>query len=87
MAEWLSSCAPLWWPRVSLVWILGVDMAPSSSHAEVVSHIAQPEALTTRIYNYVLGVFGKKKNKTRLATDVSSGANLKKKKKSNNRCN
>ena len=25
------------------------------SHAEVASHIAQPETLTTRIYNYVLG--------------------------------
>ena len=27
VAEWLSSCAPLWWPRVLLVRILGVDMA------------------------------------------------------------
>ena len=27
MAEWLSSCTPLWRPRVSLVRILGVDMA------------------------------------------------------------
>ena len=35
----------------------------SSGHAEVVSHIAQPEALTTRIYNYVLGSFGEKKEK------------------------
>ena len=25
VAEWLSSCAPLWWPRVR---ILGADMAP-----------------------------------------------------------
>ena len=32
-----------------------------SGHAEVASHIAQPEALTTRIYNYVLGGFGEKK--------------------------
>ena len=52
----------------------------SSGHAEVVSHIAQPEAMTTRIYNYVLGGFGKKKKKKkkkrRLATDVSSGANI-----------
>ena len=46
----------------------------------MVSHIAQPEGPTTRIYNYVLGGFGeKKKKKRRLATDVSSGANLKKK--------
>ena len=35
----------------------------SSSHAEAVSHIAQPEGHTTRIYNYVLGGFGQKKKK------------------------
>ena len=35
----------------------------SSRHAEAVSHIAQPEALTTRIYSYVLGGFGEKKKK------------------------
>ena len=28
MAEWWSPNAPLWWPRVSLVRILGADMAP-----------------------------------------------------------
>ena len=33
----------------------------SSGHAEVASHIAQPEALTTRIYNHVLGGFGEQK--------------------------
>ena len=27
-AQWLSSRAPLQQPRVSLVWILGADMAP-----------------------------------------------------------
>ena len=27
VAEWLSSCPPLWWPRVSPVRILGVDVA------------------------------------------------------------
>ena len=49
----------------------------SSDHAEVESHMAQPEALTTRMYNYVLRGFGeKKKKRKRLATDVSSGANL-----------
>ena len=36
------------------------------------SHIAQPEALTTRIYDYVLGGFGEEKKK--------------KKKKIGNRC-
>ena len=35
----------------------------SSGHAEVASHIARPEALTTRICNYVLGGFGGKKKK------------------------
>ena len=42
---------------------------------EAASHTAQPEAFTTRIYNCVLGDFGKEK-KGRLATVVSSGANL-----------
>ena len=51
--------------------------------AEAMSHITQLEEPATRIYNYVLGDFGEKKkkkktkNKTkRLATNVSSGANL-----------
>ena len=35
----------------------------SSGHAEVASHIEQPEGPTTGIYNYVLGGFGKKKKK------------------------
>ena len=53
----------------------------SSGHAEAVSHIAQPEGPTTRIYSYVLEGFGekKKKKKRRLATDVSSGGNENKK--------
>ena len=41
----------------------------------------QPEGLTTRIYNYVLGDFREKKKAKkpqRLATDVSSGPILKK---------
>ena len=52
----------------------------SLSHAEVVSHIAQSEGPTTRIYNYVLGeLWGEEEGgKKRLATDVSSDANLKK---------
>ena len=36
-----------------------------SSHAEVASHTAQLEGPATRIYNYVLGGFGKKKKKGR----------------------
>ena len=34
-----------------------------SGHAEAASHIAQPEALTARTYNYVLRGFGEKKKK------------------------
>ena len=35
----------------------------SSGHAEAVSHIAEPEGSTTRIYNYVGGFGGKKKKR------------------------
>ena len=79
--KWLSSHALLQQPRVSLVRILGGGGTwhHSSDHAEVASHIAQPEGPTTRIYNYVLGALKRRrrrKKKRRLATDVSSGANL-----------
>ena len=59
----------------------------SSGHAEAVSHMPQVEGPTTKIYNYVLGGFGEKKQgkKRRLETVVSSSANLKKKKKKENR--
>ena len=50
MAEWLSSGTLLWRPRAG-TW------HRSSGHAEAASHMAAPEALTTRIYNYVLGGF------------------------------
>ena len=40
-----------------------------SGHAEAASHIAQPEALTTRIYNYVLGGFGKEKKNSHKGKD------------------
>ena len=59
-AEWLSSHAPLWQARVSPVRIPGTDHG-SSGHAEVASHTAQPQG--TKIYNSVLGDFGKKKTK------------------------
>ena len=61
MAEWLSSQALLRRPGVSPVWAW--TWYCSLGHAEVASHIAQPEALTTRIYNYVLGGFEEKKEK------------------------
>ena len=63
VAEWLSSCTPLWRPRVSLVWILAPLIRPCWSHAEAISHIAQPEAFTIRIYSCVLGGFEEKKKK------------------------
>ena len=50
----------------------------SSVHAGEVPHTEEPEGPTPRIYKYVLGGFGEKKEK-RLTTDLSSGANLKKK--------
>ena len=43
----------------------------SSSHAVSVVHIEELEGLRTRIYNYVLELWGGKK-KRRLATDVST---------------
>ena len=35
----------------------------SSSHAVVASHIEELEGLSTRIYNYVLGLWGEKRKK------------------------
>ena len=63
MAQWLSLDAPLRRPNVSPVRILGADRHCSSGHVEAASHIAQPEALTTRIHNYALGGFGEKKKR------------------------
>ena len=67
MAEWLSSCTLLQWPRT---W------HRSSGHAGAASHITELEGPTAGIYNYVLGSFREKKEekqKTILATDGSSG--------------
>ena len=44
----------------------------SSSHAVVASHIEKLEGPTTRIYNYVLGLWEEKK-KRKIDNDVSSG--------------
>ena len=38
-----------------------------SSHAVAVAHIEELEGLTTRIYNYVLGLWGGEKKKVREA--------------------
>ena len=76
MAEWLNSASVA-------QGFAGLDpgCGPSTTHQAMLrpaSHIAQPERPATRIYNYVLWGFGEKKKegKKRLATDVSSGANL-----------
>lgn len=72
-AEWPSvqgSHTPLWQPGVLPVQILDPDLAPLSSHDEVVSHMEPPEG-TTRIYNYVLGRLwgeGKKKRLIQLGS-------------------
>ena len=63
MAEWLSSRTLLRWPRVSLVWILSMDMAPVSGYVEAASHMPQLEGPTTKIYSYVLGGVEEKKRK------------------------
>ena len=63
VAEWLSLQALLRRPSVSSVQILGADMAPLVSHAEAASHVPQLEGPTTKIYDYVQGGHGEKKQK------------------------
>ena len=63
MAEWLSSQAPLQWPRVSLVGILGVDVAPLIRPCWGSIPHSTTRGVTTRIYNYVLVGFEEKKKK------------------------
>ena len=48
-------------------------MYHSSSHAVVTPHIEELEWLSTRVHNYVLGLWEEKRNRGRLATDVFSG--------------
>ena len=75
---WLSSGALLLPPSVSLVQILGTDMAPlTRPHGNSVSH-GTTRRTHNKIYNYVLGRFGEKKQnkKRRLAKVVNSGTNL-----------
>ena len=79
MIEWVSLHAPLRWPGGFSGSDPGQTWHQSSGHAEVAFHIAQSEALTTRICNCILGGFEEKKKKKkprRLATVVSSSANL-----------
>ena len=48
MAEWLSLRSAVWWPRVSPVQILGMDMALLTGRAEAASHLPQLEGPTTK---------------------------------------
>ena len=54
-----------------------------SSHAVAAAHIEELEGPTTRIYHYALGLWGGKKRRERgrLAMDVSSGPIYPRKKK------
>ena len=83
MAKWLISHALLQQPRVLLFQILSADLALLVKPCCDNIPNAELEGPTTRIYNYVLGCFGEKKEK-RLATDVSSGPIKKKRKNENN---
>ena len=68
---WFRSWVPTWYR--------------SSSHAEAVSHIAEVEGPTTRIYIYVLGGIGEKKEKKEKEEKEKQEIE-KKKKKIGNRC-
>ena len=63
VAKWFSSRALLQQPRVPQFRSWAPTWHHLSGHAEAASHIAQPEALTTRIYNYKPEVLGEKKKK------------------------
>ena len=73
MAEWLSSCVPLQQPGVHWFGSWAQTTHHSSGHAEAASHMEELEGPTARIYNYVLGLWGGKKKRERLATDVTQG--------------
>ena len=70
---WPGSESSVHSASVARVWFPGAEphCLSFSSHAVAVAHIEELEGLTTRIYNYILGL-GKKKN-GRLVTNVSSG--------------
>ena len=72
LAEWLSLRAPLGRLRVRGFGSWAWTWHCSSGHAVAAFHI-ELERPTTRIYNYVLGLWGEKKKRRELATDVSSG--------------
>ena len=63
VVEWLSSHAPLGGPGFCRVGSWAQTWHHSSGHVEAASHVPQLEGPTTKIYNYVLGGFGEKKQK------------------------
>ena len=80
MAEWLSSRAPLPWPRVSRLGSWVQTWHCSSGHIEAASHMPHLEGATTKNTQLCTGgLWGKEergKKTKRLATDVSSGVTL-----------
>ena len=72
MAEWLSSRAPLWWPRVLLVWVLSADLALLIKLCcSGIPHSRTRTRPITRIHNYVLGGFGEKKEEKKSSYDTN----------------
>ena len=64
MAEWLSSCTLLQWPRVSLIWILGADVALLVRPCLGSVPYSTTRRIYNWIYNYVLGgLWGEGKKK------------------------
>ena len=61
MAQWLNSRTPLQQPGVRQFASWPWTQHHSSSHGEVMSHIAELEGPKTGIYNYVLAGFEEKK--------------------------
>ena len=61
MASWLRSSSPLRQPG------FGSQAEPHhlsvGSHVLAAAHMEEPEGLTTRIYNYILGLWGGKKRR------------------------
>ena len=84
MAEWLSSWAPVWRPRVLRVRILGADLAPLIKPCWGSVPITQLERPTTSVYNYVLGAQersrGKEGEEEKIGNSCWLRANLQKKK-------
>ena len=61
VAEWLSLGLHLGGPRFRRFRSWAQTWHRSSGHAEAASHMPRLEGATTKIYNYVLGAFGEKK--------------------------